>query len=212
MALDRKLAEGALVDVLDALNGNRIVGTGFRVVEGAIATACQCLPRPTGRALLPDPDAPGTPVLVRVCRPGDSGAPAFAAVAAADPYSKLALLRTTTAGGLAVPDELNPAIAIGTILEELAPTVPELSPRDGPVFVPARGQGWLEGDARRSTIAWKDGSARIGNDVLGAPVFNESGRVVGVLTAVDEARPGAAMCLLADHLPGWALRRAQDLA
>jgi len=211
MPLDRKIAEGGLVDVLDVLNGNRVVGSGFRLLEGVIATACQCLPHPTGKALLPDPDAPSILVLVRVSRPGHPEVAAFGAVASAEPHSKLALLKAATAAGLAVPEELNAALPFERFVEDLTPAVPELSPpAQGPVFIPTRELGWLEGAARGSAISLSEGGGRLRSDMLGLPVFGESGRAVGVITSADEGSAEARMCLLSEHLPGWALRKARD--
>jgi hypothetical protein len=210
MAFDRDVAERTLVEIVDALNGDRVVGMGFRLACDVIATSCRCLPRPTGRVHLPDPDAPGVTVLVRVRRPRTDEA-AFAIAVAADPCSGLALLRSASAGGLTVPEELNPTVAIEALLGGLEPALPApAATGDAPVLVPARERRWVEGTARGSAISLRGAEEGLGAAALGAPVFGEDGRVLGVVTSADEPGPRATMCLLADHLPGWSLRAAGE--
>jgi len=209
MAFDSKRAEETLVEVVDALNEDRVVGMGFRLFDDVIATSTRCLPRPKGRVLLPDPDAPAILVLVRVRKPGTAKT-AFAVVTAVDPWSGLALLGTSTAAGLGVPDELNPVMGVEKLLEEVEPAPLELTPiPGGAVFVYSHENRWVEGTARGSAISPARAGGRIRSDRPGAPVFDENGSVVGLVGAGDERGLVVQMCLLADHLPGWALRRAR---
>ena len=207
MRLDKSLAERSLVEVVDLLNGNRLVGLGFRLLDGAIATSCRCLPRPRGEVVFPDPDLPGILVLVRVRLPGTEKA-ASGIVTAADPHSGLALLESATATGLTAPDELNPIIPIEKLIAELESTDPALSPREGGrVFVCTEERSWVECNAGPSTIA-VGSPGRLGHATVGAPAFDDDGRVVGVVTSVAEDGLRGGLCRLSEHLPGWALRRA----
>jgi len=209
MAFDRKRAEGALVEIVDALNGDPVVGMGFRLVDDVVVTSCRCLQRQRGKVNLPDPDAPAILVLTRLRRPG-TGKTAFGIVTFADPYSNLALLRTRTASGLEVPDELNPVISNRELVTGLEVAPPELSPAaDAPVAVCAPGMRWVEGMARGPTLSAASPAERFPAAILGAPVFNAEGCVRGVVTAVAEGGLAAQMTLLAEHLPGWALREAR---
>jgi len=207
MSLDKDLAERSLVEVVDHLNGDRLVGLGFRLLDGAIATSCRCLPRPRGEVVFPDPDLPGILVLVRVRLPGTEKA-ASGIVSAADPHSGLALLESATSTGLTVPDELNPIIPIEKLIAELEPTDPDLSPREGGrVFVCTEERAWVECEAGPTRIA-VEGPGRLGRATIGAPAFNDDGRVVGVVTTLAEDGRVGGLCRLSEHLPGWALRRA----
>jgi len=205
MAFDKTVAHGALVDILDALNGDRRLGTGFRLLDDAIATSCRCLPRPTGTIRLPDPDVPGILVLVRMRKLGTTSA-AFAVVARADPFSGLALLTPSSAAGLGVPEELNPLISPRALIDGLEPCQPELTPNwSGPVSIWS-GDAWVEGTACQSACSLSSRNDRLPSTALGAPVFTPAGRVVGLVRSIDEAGSGASLCSLADHLPGWLLR------
>lgn len=208
MAFDRHAAERTLVEVLDALNGNRMVGMGFRLLDGTIATACRCLPRPIGTVLLPDPSAPDRLVLVRIRRPATDLA-AFAIVTAASPYSGLALLRSSSAAGLTVPDELNPVIPIEKLIAGLEPASPGPTPPDGRVQVFTHDGKWIEGVVAGSTIRTEE---PLGEDTSGAPVFDSDGRAVGLVTTGIGPGGDAGLCALAEHLPGWALRAARDVS
>jgi hypothetical protein len=209
MAFDRSRAERSLVEVLDLLNGDRRVGMGVRLPGGVIATSCRCLPRPLGEAVLPDPDAPTVLVLVRVRIP-ESASAASAIVTTADPCAGLALLEGASLGGLTVPDELNPVMPVEALISQLQPAVPALSRRpDGAVLICTGEHVWVEGSARSSAVSIAAGVGRLGSGTLGAPVFGEDGRVLGVLTAIDDGGLEARMAVLADHLPGWAFRAAE---
>ena len=208
MAFDRTQAEGTLVEILDQLNGDQVVGMGVRLPGDLVATTCQCLPRPTGSVILPDPDAPSLPVLVRL-RKLRSQKAASAVVAAADPFSGLALLRSAAAAGLDVPDELNPDLSADELIAEVAPAAPALAPPlDGPAFLFTPERRWVEGTVTGSTLSLQ-GEADLRGARAGTPVFDERGQVVGLVGACDEAGLEARLCLLAEHLPGWALRMAR---
>ncbi|BDG10053.1 hypothetical protein [Anaeromyxobacter paludicola] len=198
MTVDETRAAGAVVEILDALNGDRLVGLGVALPGGAVATSCQCLPRPTGNATLPDPDAPGILVLVRIRRPGTDRR-AFAIVTYAEPCSGLALLGSATAAGLTVPDELNPALRVEELLQELAPALPEPSPSwEGPVRLGAPGGAFGAGELRGATL-FAPGLAEL---LPGAPVLGESGRAIGI---VSHGGASAALCRFSEHLPAASL-------
>jgi hypothetical protein len=211
MRLDRSLAERSLVEVVDPLNGDRLVGLGFRLLDGAIATSCRCLPRPRGEVVFPDPDLPGVLVLVRLRLPGTSQA-ASGIVTAADPCSGLALLEGATAAGLTVPDELNPILPIGQLIAQLRPAAPALAPGEGEhLSVCTEERAWVECGAGPSTLA-VEGPGRLGCATIGAPAFDEEGRVVGLVASVAEDGRAGGLCRLSEHLPGWALREAAAAA
>jgi hypothetical protein len=208
MAFDRMRAQAAVVEILDALNGDRVIGLGVRLLDDVVATSCRSLPRPTGTVYLPSPDAPSLPVLVRLRKPGTASA-AFAVVSAADPASRLVLLRSGKAAGLEIPGALNPVISAEALIEELEPAPPDLTPVSrGPALVYTGEAGWYEGTATPSSFSFEGGAPRL-DGVAGAPVFNPDGRTVGIVDLGDGRGGEAPMCLLADHLPGWVLRRAR---
>ncbi len=208
MAFDREQAERSLVEILDGLNGDRVVGLGVLLPGGAVATSCQCLPRPCGRALFPDPEAPSLPLLVRVRRPG-AGAATNAVVASAGAFSRLVLLRSPAAAGQEVPDELNPALSVEGLLASLAPArLGVAPPGEAPARLRTPAGRWLVGTVRGATFAAAEAGELDG--AWGAPVFGEDGRVLAVLALADGVEREAPLCLLAEHLPGWALRRAGE--
>jgi hypothetical protein len=211
MAFDRELAERTIVEVVDLFNDDRVVGTGFRLLEDVVATACRCLPRPKGEVSLPSPDHAGVLVLVRVRVPGTEKA-ASGIVVAADPRSGLALLRSATTAGLTVPDELNPVIPIERLIAGLEPAVPALQPAaGGRVHVRAEGGAWVECEAGPATLTALGGE-QLGGATIGAPAVDEDGLVVGLVASVSEDGRTAGLCRLTDHLPGWALRKAAKRA
>jgi len=212
MAFDRERAEAALVEIVDPFDGARVLGLGVRLPGGVIATSCQCLPRPTGIVHFPDPDAPSMPTLVRVRAPGTARS-AAAVVTSANPYAGLVLLRSATAAGLDVPAELNPVISAERLIEGLAPALPELEATpDGPAWLRTHEHRWIDVHAGRTRLAAVDRAEPIGGATSGAPVFNEAGRVVGIVGLGDEADGEARLCRLAEHLPGWVIDRALQVA
>jgi len=209
MTFDTAQAERSLLEILDGLNGDRVVGLGVGLPGAVIATSCQCLPRPCGRALYPDPDAPSMPLLVRVRRPGSDQA-TNAVVSSAGAWSRLALLRSPSAAGLEVPEELNPAVTMERLLQEVAPARLGPAPADGsPARLRLPEGRWIEGTIGGAAFTARDAAERL-EGALGAPVFGEDGRVIGVLALASGAGPAAPLCLLADQLPGWVLRRAGE--
>jgi S1-C subfamily serine protease len=210
MPFDRKAAEGALIEVLDGLTGERVVALGFRLLDGVLATACHALPRAAGKVVLPDPDrADREPILVRVRLPGTARS-AAAALLAADPCSDLALLGVPPAGAGA-PRGPPPALT----LQELLPSLTRVRlapapPQEGRIFVHTHERRWVEGTVRAGAISIPRPSERIRSATSGAPVFDDEGRVVGLVGTNDVRLPEAALCRLADRLPGWALRRALE--
>jgi len=208
MSFDRKTAEGSLVEVLDWLGGDRVIGLGFRLLDGVVATACHCLPRAAGKVLLPDPDQPlAEPVLLRLRRPGTART-ALAAVLAADPCSDLALLGPPPPGASLGPATAGPGEPFLELLAGLSPVRLETAPAaEGQVFVHTHERRWVEGTARASAISIPRPSERLRSATSGAPVFNAEGRVVGLVGTNDVRLPEATLCVLADRLPGWALRQ-----
>jgi hypothetical protein len=207
MALDRKLAEATLIEILDALNGDRVVGTGFRLIDNILATSCQCLPRPTGAVQLPDADAPKLPVLVRVRRPNTPSA-ASAVVWVAETFSRLALLKDAKAADLEVPDELNPEISAEELIGQVEPALPSLAAqRQGPGHL-YTGGGWVEGFLTDRKFSLRNRADRIPRVSAGAPVFDEDGRVVGVIAFADGSGPDAQLWIPGEDLPGSLLRAA----
>ncbi|WP_248342460.1 S1 family peptidase [Anaeromyxobacter paludicola] len=210
MAFDRKRAEGALVDVLEGLVGDRIAGMGFRLLDGVIATACHCLPRLQGKVVLPDPDAPGAPpVTVRLRHPA-TGEVALAALVAADPCSDFALLR-------ALPESVPVPPGAGASFAGIVAGLERLPLARSPlaeqrVSFCTHERRWVEGLARGASITVWDDASRIRRGTSGAPVFDQDGRVVGLVGSNDVRLPSATMCLLAERLPAWALREAAELS
>jgi len=207
MSFDRRQAEATLVEILDGPTGERVVGMGFRVLDDVVATACHCLPRVQGRVVLPDPEDPSPdPIVVRVRRRNAMGT-ALAAVRSVDPCSDLALLGAPEKEASPLPAGTAPWAEVIAGREHAAV---EFAPQNGQVFVYTHEGRWVEGTARSSSIMIWRPSDRIRGATSGAPVFNELGRVVGLVGNNDIRLPEVAMCVLADWLPGWALRRARE--
>jgi hypothetical protein len=214
MAFDRRWAERTLVDVLPGGEGS---GMGFRLLDNLIATACHCLPHRDGKLVLPEPFYIGDdPVEVLIRR---HGAPverasrdscvdeAMALVTAADPCSDLAILSSSTASGRDLPD----GGALDRLIDSLESARPDLVPRrDIPVFIFTHEDRWIEATAKASFVYVENPADRIRPGTSGAPVFNEDGLVVGIVSSSNQNGPDARMCLLADHLPGWVLRLAAE--
>jgi len=208
MPFDRKLAEASMVEVLDGLAGERVVGLGFKLLDGVVATACRCLPRRAGTLALPDPDLPAGPaVLVRLRRPGTQQI-ALAAVLAADPCADYALLSAAEAGPAGSP---GPALTLGALLAGLPRALLDPAPpAEGQVLVFTHERRWVEGMVRDAAISIWRTSDQLRGATSGAPVFGLDGRVVGLVGHNDVRLPSARMCALADQLPAWALRRARQ--
>lgn len=208
MKFNKRLAERTLVDVLP---GRRARAMGFRLVDELIATACHCLPRGHGKVILPNPDLLGDDdqSLLRVRQRG-TRAIAYSVVVAADPCSDLALLGGGTLAGTDLPGRS--ATAFANLISRLEPAFPELEPsRDVPVFIYTHQDRWIEGVAKSSFIFFGRRTRVVGG-TSGAPVFNQDGRVVGIVSFSNANGPDARMCVLADHLPGWVLRKAHEAA
>ena len=210
MPFDRKRAEASLVEVLDGPRGGRRVGMGFRLSGDLWATACHCLPHVRGKVTLPDPDqvAPA-PVLVRL---REWGAPrtAVAVLLAADPCSDFALLGSPPAG-LSLPEEPMPMVRLADLAASREATQLEWTPSaSAPVFVYTHENRWVVGTVKNSLITIMRQPDRIRQGTSGAPVFNRDGRVEGLVGFNDVRLADANLCALADHLPGWALRRLRQ--
>ena len=210
MSMDRKQAEATLVEILDDLKGDRVVGMGFRLYGQVLATACHCLPRAGGQIAFPDPDLPAPAlVAVRVRQPGALEG-AFAVVVAADPCSDLALLGVPPAAGPEAPGQPPSAGAIEDLIAGREPALVECAPpREGRVFIHTHEKRWVEGIAASSGISIWRPTDRIRRPTSGAPVFDGEGRVVGLVGHNDVRLPEATLCVLSEHLPGWALRGAR---
>jgi hypothetical protein len=209
MPFDRKRAEGTLVEVLDGLGTERAVGLGFRLLDDVIATACHCLPRVRGKLVLPDPDEP-RPEAVRVhLRHPATGRVAVAAVVAVNPCCDLALLGPPPGSSPDLSGQQGRSVPLTDLLAELdrAPLHP-LPPRNGKVLIHTHERRWVEGIASGATISIWRPSDQIRTGTSGAPVFDEELRVVGLVGPNDVRLPDVTMCVLAEQLPGWALRQA----
>ena len=203
LPFDRVSAEGCLVRVMV---GRHAAAMGFRLGDdNLIATACHCLPCVDGKMVLPDPNAPGDPVSLQVRE--WNGEESFTGyVVAADPCGDLALVSDSTRSGW----DLDPAPreAYWELLGRLEPAIPVLAqspPKDKPVFVFTHTGKWLKGSAFMEGITLDDPRERIRPGTSGAPVFNEQGMVLGVVSTGTLGQPEARMALLANYLPGWAL-------
>lgn len=214
MAFDRRRAEQSLVDVLPGGAGR---GMGFRLLDNLIATACHCLTHVDGKLVLPEPFYIGDdPVSVGI-RPhraptkrgarGEGVAEVRAVVTAADPCSDIAILSSSTASGVDLAD----GGALDRLIDSLESVRPDLVPRrDIPVFIFTHEDRWVVGAAKASIVYIENPADRIRPGTSGAPVFNEDGLVVGIVSSSNQMGPDARMCLLADHLPGWVLRLAAE--
>ena len=203
MAFDREHAEGMLLEVLDPARDGLVIGLAFRLLDGVVATACRCLPRAGGKLVLPDPDeAGGEPVLLRLRRPGTDRI-ATAAVIAADPGADYALLAAAPAA--AGPGALE-ALLAGRTTARLAFEPVE----QGRSFVCTHEWRWVEGTIRGTALSVWTPSDRIRSATSGAPVFDQEGRVLGLVGHNDVRLPDATICVLADQLPGWALAAARQ--
>jgi hypothetical protein len=174
---------------------------GFRLLPGVIATACRCLPHAQGKVRLPSPDDPGADrVLVRV-RDARKGAVATGLVIAADPCADYALL---AAPGDGAPGDF------AALVQGLCPTALDWTPGwEGRAFVFTDERSWVDGICAGSRFASRFPSPRLRTRTSGAPIFNARGLVVGLVGHNDVREPDAAVCALADQLPGWALREAR---
>jgi len=203
MAFDQTLAERTLVEILDGARGGRPVGMGFGLFDDVIATACHCLPRSKGRVILPDPDDVGeVPVVVPVRQPA-TGQITHGVVLCADPCSDLALVKVQPAGP--GPSSDSPSLiaeALPSVVVSSRPSVP------CSVFICNHERRWVRALATATAISPLAKSDRVRSGTSGAPVFDEQGRVMGLVGSNDLRLPDASLCLLADHLPAWALRRA----
>jgi hypothetical protein len=212
MSFDRKRAERILVEVLDGLESDRAVGLGFRILDGVIATACHCLPRVRGKLVLPDPDQPRNPEVHLRLRHPSTGATAVAAVIAAYPCCDLALLGAPPVESLDPVDEPDGTVPLADLLGGLERGRPQPDPSPtGKVFIHTHERRWVEGIATGTSISIWRPSDRIRTGSSGAPVFDGEGLVVGLVGPNDVRLPDATMCVLADQLPGWALRQALSL-
>ena len=203
LPFDGERAERCLVRVMV---GRHAAAMGFRLGDDdLIATACHCLPCVDGKMVLPDPNDPGAPLPLSVRE--WSGRGTFTGlVVAADPCGDLALVSDSTRSGC----DLSPSLRepYWELLTRLEPAIPVLAPSpsgDKPVFLFTHTGKWLKGSAFHESITLENPRERIRPGTSGAPVFNEQGMVLGVVSTGTLGQPEGRMALLADYLPGWAL-------
>lgn len=207
MGFDRKMAERALVEVLP---GRRNRGMGFRLLDDFIVTACHCLRRHQRKVVLPNPDLLGCDPTALDVRVFGHRSTVPLLVRFSEPCSDLALLSTSTAGGGDLPGSL--LETADELLSTLEPTVPVLEPSpNARAFLFTHEGRWLEGRTRHSFVEFGR-RVRILGGTSGAPVFDENGHVLGVVSFAASTRPDMKMCVLADHLPGWVIRSAREQA
>jgi hypothetical protein len=209
MGFDRDAAQRTVVEILDGVKSDRTVGIGFRLLDDVVATACRCLPHAGGKVRLPDPDRPAEdPVLVRVRDPA-TGKTAVAAVLAADPCSDYALLGAPAGRAPGAEDALRPDLSLQELAAGGERAALQLAPPpEGVVFIFTHEKRWVQAVARGASLSFPSAAHRVRGATSGAPAFDAQGRVVGLVGFNDIRLADAALCVLADQLPGWALRRA----
>ena len=206
LPFDGQVAERSLVHITQGDGGYSM---GVRLGD-FVATACHCLPRTDGRVVLPSPDLPGEDVvLVDIALPGGSKS-ARGIIVAADPCGDLALVGGSTRYGTDLPPEA--AKRFDELVHGMPTARPNLAPsqhEEKPVFLFTHEGRWMSGRASFGLVRLEQPDARVRPGTSGAPVFDENGLVLGVMSQGYVDRPDGRMAILGDSLPGWAL---QELA
>ncbi len=174
---------------------------GFLTPAGRIITAAHCLPR------LPRPDRfADDRVLVLVRDPRHPDRTARVVVESVDPCSDVAVL--------GVFESESEDGSFHELIQDLEPAPLALdeegSELDLRVRVRTHLGEWLSGACASFgpaqtllDIKLDDPSARISEGTSGAPIFDDSGRVLAIVTNTHLGRPGLSGVRLATALPRW---------
>lgn len=208
---DRERAEKSLVTVYQTDDGT---GMGVLTCNDLILTAAHCLPR------MPDLDDPHFDRVRVKFRPFSGNDQGVALVVGADACLDLAILsdRTVMNGSF----EGNEGQDFRTCLAQLDPA--ELLLQDLPIntaipiHILSHKKVWISGEAivyssedRFLDVTPDEQSDLIEPGTSGAPVFDNNGRVIGIVSSssdLDGADRSATAAWLPMALPGWFLKLA----
>ena len=184
---------------------------GVLVEEELVATVAHCLPKDKkGRTILPGTvDQGETAGVVRVDLGRlDRGYRTLALVVAVDPCSDLAVLSHRTFSGSDLPpDDKERFFEFSATHVPARILRPEPSPEPTTVRLLSHEGEWVEGVARGSGVTLDNPKKRIKGGTSGSPVFDDAGRVLGLVSTGDTGAPTCQLSFLSDGLPGWVLDR-----
>ncbi len=213
MGIDKDKAARSVVRVIDFTG--RSMGLGVFVDPSLVVTTSHSLPREGGRITLPNPESGPGEMLPVIIGGLSEKSRVHTVVTSVEPCVDVACLSDRTWRGAALPDaglqkftqfakEHEPA----TLRPAAIPSGKKVKPVKAHLLT--QGARWLEGSLDGTTLTVTPAEAVNGS--ASGPVFDDAGRLVGLVTFGGVGEKGGTVAVLTQVLPAWVLSRVRKSA